>query len=113
MRRSLLSTCRGALLAVALATAALCNQAWAAPVRVGALPQMADAAIVPAADSLGGLDEIFHMEPERLLFLGGGIVTGLLFVSPGLGVSELFGVVLGVIGGEYLYHTIYRRNSLF
>ncbi len=87
----------------------LAGHALAVPAHFGAPVHLADSAVIPAAEGpLAGMDEVFHMEPPRLLFLGAGIVAGAVIVAPSLGVSELFGVVLGIIGSEFLYQTTYR-----
>lgn len=75
---------------------------------------LAGGGVIDVADApLDGLSEIFRMEPDRLLFLGGGILTGLLLLSPQLGIAELYGVAVGVIGAEFVYHTYYRSNRWF
>jgi type IV secretory pathway TrbD component len=88
----------------------LASSARAAPVHLAAPASLAGSGVIPAAEEtpIEGMNEIFHMEPPRLLFLGGGILAGVLFISPTLEVGELFGVVLGVIGSEYLYQTLYK-----
>lgn len=87
----------------------LAGNARAVPAHLGGPVHLTDGAVIPAAEgSLAGMDEVFRMEPPRLLFLGAGIVAGAVIISPGLGVSELFGVVLGIIGSEFLYRTTYQ-----
>ncbi len=84
------------------------GNALAAPGHLTVPAHRGGGAVITVADSaLGGMDEIFHMDPPRLLFLGVGIVAGAALISPSLGISELFGVVLGIIGSEFLYHTTY------
>ena len=77
----------------------------AAPIHLsgGAVVQVAD---TPPAEATS---EGIRIDPSRLLFFGAGILTGLVYISPGLEVSELFGVVLGVVGAEYLYQTVYKK----
>ncbi len=90
----------------------LAGSAQAAPGQLSAPRHLTSGAVIPVAEApIEGMSEIFHMEPPRLLFLGGGILSGLLVVSPGLEIGELFGVVLGVIGAEYLYQTFYKGNE--
>ena len=109
MFRAVLSLCLSLFLVLAVA-----GSARAAPGQLVAPGHLAGGAVIPVADaSLGGIDEVFKMEPPHLLFLGGGIVAGLLLISPGLGVGDLFGVVLGVIGSEFLYQTSYRSSRWF
>lgn len=87
----------------------LAGSAGAAPLHSGASVPFAGGLVIPVAETpVEGMNEIFHMEPPRLLFLGGGILAGLLLISPSLEVGELFGVLLGVIGSEYLYQTFYK-----
>lgn len=87
----------------------LAGSARAAPVHVALPAHLTAGAVIPVAESpLEGVNEILHMEPPRLLFLGAGIIAGAVIISPNLGVSELFGVILGVIGSEYVYQTIYE-----
>ncbi len=87
----------------------LAGSARAAPVHLAAPAHMTGSAVIQVAETpMEGMNEIFHMEPPRLLFLGGGILAGLILISPTLEVGELFGVVLGVIGSEYLYQTLYK-----
>ena len=82
----------------------LAGSVRAAPGHFGEPLGLVGGAVIPVAEApLAGMGEIIHMEPPHLLFLGGGILAGLLVVSPGLGIGELFGVVLGVIGSEYLF----------
>ncbi len=89
----------------------LAGSARAAPMQVAAPAHLSGGAIIPVAESaIGGMDEIFHMEAPRLLFLGAGIVVGALVISPALGINDLLGVVLGVIGSEFLYQTTYRSS---
>ena len=90
----------------------LAGSARAAPGHLGAPAHLTGSAVIPVAETpIEGMNEIFHMEPPRLLFLGGGILSGLLLISPTLEVGELFGVILGVIGSEYLYQTLYKGNE--
>ncbi len=87
----------------------LAGGARAAPAPLPVSAQLTGSGIVQVAETpIEGMNEIFHMEPPRLLFLGGGILSGLLVISPGLEIGELFGVVLGVIGSEFLYQTTYE-----
>ncbi len=93
---------------------ALAGSARAAPMHMAAPAYLTGSAVIPVADSpIAGMNEIFHMEPPRLLFLGAGIVAGALVISPALGLNELFGVVLGIIGSEFLYQTTYKSSRWF
>lgn len=88
--------------------------ARAAMVHPAAPVHLVTAPVIAVADAaLGGMNEVFKMEPPHLLFLGGGILSGLLLISPGLGIGDLFGVALGVIGSEFLYRTTYNRSRWF
>lgn len=110
MIRTILRVCLGLWLAVGLAGSARALPAHS----VG--PVHPTRAVVTVQDSpVEGLNEIFRMDPPRLAYLGAGIVAGALFVAPGLGVNEVLGVVLGIIGGEFLYHTTWepRHASWF
>ncbi len=49
--------------------------------------------------------EILHMETDHLLALGAGVLIGATVISPYLEISELTGVVIGVIGGDLLYRS--------
>jgi hypothetical protein len=109
MIRAVLRLFPGLLLVFGLA-----GGAQAAPGHLGAPGHFADGAVIHVADSpIGDMDEIFHMEAPRLLFLGAGIVVGALVISPGLGLNELLGVVLGVIGSEFVYQTTYKSSRWF
>ena len=93
----------------------LAGGAQAASINPGAPAHFGNGAIVsvaeatPASNAVPASNEVLHLDPPRLLFLGAGIATGLLFISPTLEITELFGVALGVIGGEFLYQTVYKR----
>lgn len=63
--------------------------------------------VLTATDGAVPLNQILEMEPGHLLALGGGVVAGAVVVGPYLGVSEIVGVVIGVIGGEILYRSRY------
>lgn len=52
--------------------------------------------------------EILHMEPNHLIVVTAGVVTGAAFIGPFLGVSELLGIGLGFVAGELIY-----RSSLW
>ena len=99
-----LCLCLGLILALdGSARAASAQQAAPAQQAGGAVVHVADAPPPEAAS------DAFRIDPTRLLFFGAGILTGLVYVSPALEVSEVFGVVLGVVGAEYLYQTIYKK----
>ena len=49
--------------------------------------------------------EILHLETDHLLALGVGVLAGATVISPYLGISELTGVAVGVIGGDLLYRS--------
>ena len=106
MVQALLRFCLGLSLVAGLA-----GSVQGAPLRPLAPVHLPDTAVIQAEDTaLGGMNEIFHMDAPRLVFLGAGIVTGAVLIAPGLGVNELLGVVLGVIGSEFLYHTVYEPS---
>lgn len=63
--------------------------------------------VLAATDGAVPLNQILEMEPGHLLALGGGVIAGAAVVGPYLGVSELVGVVIGVIGGELFYRSAY------
>lgn len=56
---------------------------------------------------LDDVEKISRMEPQRLLFVGVGVVAGAAFLAPSLGMSELLGVAIGVIAAEYVYRTFF------
>ena len=105
MIKAIMSLCLGLWLVAGVAGDA---RATSVPLVVPA--HLSGSAVIPAAAEapIPGLNEISHMEPPHLLFLGGGILAGLLFISPSLGIGELFSVALGVIGSEFLYQTVYK-----
>ena len=87
------------------------NSARAASVQLTATPQQPTSAVVRVADAPPpeAASDAFRIDPPRLLFFGAGLLTGLAYISPALEVSEIFGAVLGVVGAEYLYQTIYKK----
>ena len=106
MIHSFLRVCLSLLLVFGLA-----GGVRAAPVHPGVPAHLTEGAVIRVADSpLAGMNEVFHMEAPRLLFLGAGIVAGAVVISPSLGLSELFGVAVGIVGSQFLYETIYLPN---
>ncbi len=49
--------------------------------------------------------EILHLETDHLLALGAGVLVGATVISPYLEISELTGVVIGLIAGDLLYRS--------
>lgn len=49
--------------------------------------------------------DVSRIDP-RLAFLGAGVLAGLIIASPGLELSEVLGIALGVIGSQYLYYSV-------
>lgn len=106
MIKAISSLCLSLLLVIGLA-----GGVRAAPLHPVVPRHLTDGAVVQVADSpLAGMNEVFHMDPPHLLFLGAGIVAGAIIVSPNLAVSELFGVAIGIVGSEFLYQTVYRPS---
>lgn len=104
MRTAIFGACLGLCLLFGGAgsvRAAAVHPAVATDLTGGGVTRVAEA---PAEAS----NEVLHIEPPRLLFFGGGLLAGLLWVAPALEVSELFGAVLGVVGSEYLYQKVYK-----
>ncbi len=52
--------------------------------------------------------DVSKIDP-RLAFLGAGVLIGLVVASPGLELSEVLGIALGVIGSQYLYYSVAPR----
>ena len=52
--------------------------------------------------------DVSKIDP-RLAFLGAGVLAGLVIASPGLELSEVLGIALGVIGSQYLYYSVAPR----
>ena len=103
MTKTILGLCFGLMLFLGLQ-----GKAMAEPIH------LSGGELILAAESpLEGVNEIFHMEPPRLLFLAAGIVGGALFIAPSLGLNEFLSVILGVITSEYLYRTVYRPHSFW
>jgi len=69
--------------------------------------------ILAAGGPFEGMEAVVSLEPPHLLALGLGIVGGATVISPALGVGEVIGVGLGVLGAEYLYRTYFERRGLF
>ncbi len=49
--------------------------------------------------------DVSKIDP-RLAFVGAGVLIGLVIASPGLELSEVLGIALGVIGSQYLYYSL-------
>jgi hypothetical protein len=64
----------------------------------------------PSGDDLAplGWPDVSRIDP-RLAFLGAGVLVGLVIASPGLELSEVLGIALGVIGSQYLYYSVAPR----
>ena len=62
---------------------------------------------VSSGDDAGplSLPDVSKIDP-RLVFLGAGVLAGLVIASPGLELSEVLGIALGVIGSQYLYFSL-------
>ena len=54
--------------------------------------------------------DISKIDP-RLAYLGAGVLAGLVIASPGLELSEVLGIALGVIGSQYLYYSVAPRPA--
>ena len=65
------------------------------------------AQVAAAGDDAGplSLPDVSKIDP-RLVFLGAGVLAGLVIASPSLELSEVFGIALGVIGSQYLYYSL-------
>lgn len=104
MKSALLSLCLSLCLVFGLT-----GNVRAAPGHLTAPAHLAGGAVIQVAEGpLAGVNEVIHMEPSHLLFLGLGIIAGATFVAPNLAVSELFGVAIGIVGSEFLYQTVYQ-----
>ncbi len=108
MIHAALRLCLGLFLVFGLA-----GSVQAAPVHLAAPVHQAGGGFIAVDESpIGGLNDIFNMEPPHLLFLGAGIIAGAALIAPGLAVNDLLGVAIGVIGSEYLYQTFYEFPQL-
>ena len=104
MTNALLSLCLSLCLVLGLT-----GSVRAAPGHLVAPAHLAGSAVIQVAEGpLAGVDEIVHLEPSHLVFLGVGIIAGAMFIAPNLAVGELFGVALGIVGSEFLYQTVYQ-----
>ena len=56
--------------------------------------------------------DVSKIDP-RLAYLGAGVLAGLVIASPGLELSEVLGIALGVIGSQYLYYSVAPRPPGF
>ncbi|MBI1206851.1 MAG: hypothetical protein GC191_06130 [Azospirillum sp.] len=61
--------------------------------------------VLAAGDGGVPMGELLELEPAHLIAIGGGVVVGVLFIGPYLGVSELIAVGLGVIVGELVFRS--------
>jgi hypothetical protein len=72
--------------------------------------------ILAAAEGLP-LTEVLHFETTRLVMLAAGAVLGATVVGPYLGISEIYGVLVGLVGGEVAYRSeafaFGQRRTLF
>ena len=66
--------------------------------------QSAAAPPAPASEEAAPLlPDVSRIDP-RLVFLGAGVLVGLVIASPGLELGEVLGIALGVVGSQYLYY---------
>ena len=86
-----------------------CTETWAEPPtppgNSGQFLPVSGGSVVP-------IDEILHLSTDHLFALGAGILMGATFIAPQLEVSELAGIIIGVIGGDLLYRIFFpsRRH---
>lgn len=86
--------------------------ARAAPMYLGGPVHLPGSAVTPVASvTIEGGDEFLHFDAPRLLFLGAGVVGGVLLLSPAFGIGDLLGAVAGVVGAEVLYHGVYKKSG--
>lgn len=72
----------------------------------GARPAPPAPIILAAGSGVGmPLDDILTLESKHLMALGVGLVAGAALIGPYLGVGELVGIAIGVIGGEIVYRS--------
>lgn len=51
------------------------------------------------------IGEILHLDAERLIALGAGIIVGTTVIAPYFELRELTGMVVGVLIGSFAYQT--------
>ncbi len=51
------------------------------------------------------IGEILHLDADRLVALGAGIIVGTTVVAPYFGLRELTGIVVGVLMGSFAHQT--------
>ena len=86
-----------------------CANAYAAPAGpASSAPAAAQTVSLDDGTSPLTFPDISRIDP-RLAVLGGGVLIGLIIASPGLELSEVLGIALGVIGSQYLYYSVAPR----
>ena len=85
-----------------------CAAAYAAPEQ-GTPPLPRPEQLAPSVDDMAiTMPDVSKIDP-RLAFLGAGVLLGLVLASPGLELSEVLGIALGVVGSQYLYYSLAPR----
>lgn len=104
--RGLLAVVVCVLVSIGAPTVAIAGDAGGATVAV-ADPSAGGEVVLAAADGGVPINQILELEPSHLVALGTGVVAGAVLIGPTLGVSELVGVFIGLIGGELMYRSEY------
>jgi len=82
---------------------------WSATAFAGAwddpTPATPQIILVSSSEGILPVGELIHMEPGHLAALGIGVVAGAAVIGPYLGIGELIGVGIGVIGSELVYRS--------
>lgn len=61
------------------------------------------------------INELLHLDTGHLIALGGGILLGATVIPGYLGVSELAGLIIGLVGGEVAFRmqsVLFPRHGL-
>ena len=61
--------------------------------------------MVSEIEGLSSISGLLDLEPNHLLALGAGVLVGAAVIGPYVGISELFGVIMGVIGADVFYRS--------